>query len=383
VITVTRKLAVLIASALTAASAQNLSIGGAAGTNLTSNFQPFSVAPDISYINTQTLLLGGVAEWSFAGPLSIEADGLYRRLHEHDPFSSFSVVTWEFPVLAKYRFRLSHLTPFVEAGPSFRATGNLNDIHPSHYGFSAGVGVERQAGRLRIETAVRFTHWAADLESVPSDIRTKTDQLELLVAFRSPSLSNTRPFGAHVSLGAVAGTNLTGDFGTVTSSQFPQALANSGYSPQEVKAPFVDSAGPRSFMGGPVAALELPRQVSIEVDAIYRPLRSFVQALLSNGHENLTYEDHRTTWEFPILARHRWRLGAAGPFVEMGPSFRLLQDVYGAAPYGIAAGAGVETRAGRVRIAPCLRFTHWALPDASAPTNPRRGEVALLTGFSF
>jgi hypothetical protein len=377
-------LAGLLALPVHALLAQNLAFGGVLGANLTPNFQPFYSATGIAYTNTHTLLAGVEAEWSFAGAISIEADGLYRRLHELGiPPSAFSIVTWEFPILAKCRFPRPRFTPFLEAGPSFRATGNLNDIHPSHYGFTAGFGIERQVGRLRLETAVRYTHWAADLHSIPSDIRTSSDQLELLVGFRAPSLSNTRPFGAHLSLGAVAGTNLTGDFATVSSSQFPAALANSGITVQPGKETFVDGAGPRSFLAGPLAAWELPKRFSVEVEAVYRPLRSYVQAFLSDGRQNFTYQDHRSTWEFPILARHRWRIGRGEPFIELGPTFRLLQDVYGAEPYGIAAGAGVETRAGRLKIAPGMRFTHWARSEPAAPANPRRGEVAVLTAFSF
>jgi hypothetical protein len=71
------------------------------------------------------------------------------------------------------------------------------------------------------------------------------------------------------------------------------------------------------------------------------------------------------------------------PFVEAGPSFRLLQDVYGAALYGVTAGAGAETRLGRLKIAPGVRFTRWARDDPRAPTDPLGSEVAILTGVSF
>ena len=377
-------LAGLLAFPVHAAWAQNLAFGGVLGANVTPNFQPFYSATGVAYTNTHTVLAGVEAEWSLSGAISLEADGLYRRLHELGlPPSTFSIVTWEFPILAKYRFPRSRYTPFLEAGPSFRATGNLNDIHPSHYGFSAGFGIERQVGRLQLDTAVRYTHWRQDLHSIPSDIRTSPDQIELLLSLRATSLSNSRPFGAHFSAGAVAGANLTADYSTVGSAPFPAALANSGLSFEPGKETFVDGAGPRSLLAGPLVAWEFSRRFSVAVEAIYRPLRSHVQVFHSDGHRYLTYEDHRTTWEFPILARHRWRIGRAEPFVELGPAFRLLQDVYGAMPYGIAAGAGVETRAGGLKVAPGVRFTHWAQSDPPAPADPRRGEVAVLTAFSF
>jgi hypothetical protein len=373
------KIAIVLAT-LAPAFAQNLSMGGVAGSNFTPNFQP--AGP--SYTNTRSWIAGAVAEWSLAAPVSIETNVLYRQLHIlAGPSSHFSVVTWEFPILAKFRLGTGRMLPFVEAGPSLRATGNLNDIHPSHYGFTAGIGAERQLGRWRIEPALRYTRWAQDLEAQQAAIRTKPDQLELLVGLRAPTLANQRPFGARFSLGAVVGANLTGDYGSVASTAFPPALANSVIPNLAVDATFVSSAGPRSFVGGPEAAVQLSQHFAIAVQGIYRPLRSSVQVLEPGTRHGVNIEAHRTTWEFPALAQYHWRGGRAAPFIEMGPSFRLLQDVYGASPFGIAAGTGVETHLGRLKIAPGLRFTHWAQDDPPALTNPRRSELAILTGFSL
>ena len=76
-------------------------------------------------------------------------------------FAPNTVVTWQFPVLVKYKFPLGRLSPFLEGGPSFRSAGNLNRSDPSHVGVSAGVGVEAQWRRLRIAPRVRYTRWAA------------------------------------------------------------------------------------------------------------------------------------------------------------------------------------------------------------------------------
>ena len=250
----------------------------------------------------------------------LDRSGLYRRLHAlGHPGASFSVVTWQFPVLAHYRFSMRHVTPLLEAGPSFRATGNLNDVHPSHFGLTAGIGIEKQLGQLLIEPAVRYTRWAQDVRLFRSDIRTKPDQLEFLVGFRAPARSNTRPFGAHLSLGFVAGATLTAEFGSVTTSRFPPALANISYSAQLANATFISSAGPRSFTGGPLVALELPKRLSVEMQAINRPLRSSVQIFLPGGSKALRVADHRSTWEFPVLAQYRHRIGRARPFVENRP----------------------------------------------------------------
>lgn len=121
--------------------------------------------------------------------LSVEIGALYRPMNltiagrrpdgSLHSISPATVVTWQFPALAKYRFGSRPLKPFIEAGPSFRVTGNLNNATPSAYGGTAGLGVEAQLGRLKIGPVVRYTHWAADADFAGS--RTKRNQAELLV----------------------------------------------------------------------------------------------------------------------------------------------------------------------------------------------------------
>lgn len=104
--------------------------------------------------------------------LSIEVDGLYHELEftragiEPDgslnSVSPAPVVTWEFPVLTKYRFTFPLITPFVEAGPAFRTSGNLNGASPSNHGFVAGVGAEAHVWKFRVAPQFRYLRWARD-----------------------------------------------------------------------------------------------------------------------------------------------------------------------------------------------------------------------------
>lgn len=124
-------------------------------------------------------------------PNSLEADGLYRPMN----FTSFTssvpsgtapsntVVTWEIPLLLKWRFTTGRLRPFIEGGGSFRVAGNLNDSSPSHYGASAGAGLELKAGRSAISATARYTRWAADSVLVP---RTNQNQVEILLGWSFP-----------------------------------------------------------------------------------------------------------------------------------------------------------------------------------------------------
>jgi hypothetical protein len=385
------RLALLAMVVIRLSFAQNLSIGAAVGTHFTPNFQPSPAGSRLYYTDARIMFGGAVAEWSFvSAPVSIEVDGLYRRLHALiPPTSTFSVVTWEYPVLANYRVSVAGVNALLEAGPSFRSTGNLNDIHPSHYGFTAGLGVEMQVGQMRIAPLARYTHWGPDQHPGPHTVRTKVNQLELLVALRSRPLSNEHPFGSRLSFGFVVGTNLSSDFRNSAVSELDAVrgpLANIGYRSlqQVMNARFSVSSGPMSFLGGPLVSFQLPEHLTIEAQAVYRPLRSQTEVVFVDGRSRMTLQDHRTSWEIPLLAQYHWRARLpAQPFVELGPAFRVLQDVYGASPFGVAAGTGVSTRVGHLKIAPGLRFTHWARPDPTASTDPRRNELAVLTGFSF
>lgn len=120
--------------------------------------------------------------------LSLEIGALYRPMNltmvgvlpdgSFHSVSPATVVTWEFPVLAKYRLGSSSAKPFIELGPSFRASGNLNGSSPSPIGLTAGFGIETRFLGLRIAPLLRYTHWGADPDYTAS--RTKRNQVVAL-----------------------------------------------------------------------------------------------------------------------------------------------------------------------------------------------------------
>lgn len=69
--------------------------------------------------------------------LALEVDAIYRPLH-------------------------NGVSDGLEAGPSFRASGNLNGYNPSHFGVTAGAGMEIPKGWALLSTALRYTRWAKD-----------------------------------------------------------------------------------------------------------------------------------------------------------------------------------------------------------------------------
>ena len=115
-----------------------------------------------------------------SGRLSVEFNALYRpRVLSEGQRAT--VLTWEFPVLAKYKFSATRSNLFLELGPSFRTSGNTNGTNPSPYGVTAGAGVERRVHRLRVTPALRYTYWGADRRGPISPASMIRNQIDLVV----------------------------------------------------------------------------------------------------------------------------------------------------------------------------------------------------------
>ncbi|HEY4087886.1 MAG TPA: outer membrane beta-barrel protein [Bryobacteraceae bacterium] len=138
--------------------------------------------------------IGGLAlEVEARKRLSIEVNGLYRPFRTAivtpggpagDYRFDFTIVTWEFPLLAKYTFQpQAKIRPFVEAGPSFRLSGNRNGSNPSSAGITLGGGFQTNYGVMKVSPVLRYTRWADDSGTIPGGFLTKPNQVELLVAF--------------------------------------------------------------------------------------------------------------------------------------------------------------------------------------------------------
>jgi hypothetical protein len=357
---------------------QNLSIGVIGGGSLTDSFStqtaPAGPVSIVGYSQSKDYIAGATVELKFLPQWSVEVDGLFRELHfttasfvpggSLTTISPSPVITWEFPLLAKYRFDVWKAKPFVELGPSFRTAGNLNGTNPSHVGATAGFGVAIQARKLRIEPVLRYTRWMPDGVS-PFPAKSNPDQLELLVGFSAAPESKWQPLGSRFSVGLVAGVNLT------------DALQ-----PQNINlGPFVESTQPvRSFIVGPTVVLSLYNHLSVEADALYHPLRAEYTTVI-NGIMQPHYQSSIATWELPVLARYTFSMPLVNPVLEAGPSFRLPSA--GLSNYGATAGLGLEAHFHLLRIAPVVRFTHWAPDSITASARTLQNQVEFLVRFSL
>jgi hypothetical protein len=368
---------------------QNVSPGVIGGASPTGDFQDQRLfdgfSPGITNSSTpKRYVIGASLEFRIRSQFRLEVDGLFHPLGytfaglEPDgslnSISPATVVTWEFPVLAKYRFAFSGVNPFIEAGPSFRTTGNLNSANPSHFGFTAGVGVETHVRSLAIAPVIRYTRWAPSQRfAVP----TVADQVELLVGFSSSPQSSWRPLGGRVSVGAVVGTTLTHDFG----SQHTQFVSN------DANIDIFSGSGSHSFLAGAKVDVQLRGRFSVEVDGISESLKGTSRTTVTGTPSTPTllpgsFEFSVHEWKFPVLAKYRFEAGRIQPFAELGPSFRTPPGGTSYAHYGVTAGLGVEMRLRRFNIAPALRYTHWG-PDQFSGSHERLSQAEFLTGFAF
>ena len=84
----------------------------------------------------------------------VEVDGLYRPAHMIDGTvladgsirngEGSALLTWEFPILAKYKMSFSKVAPLIEAGPSFRAIGHGDSEDHSHHGSPAESALQQK-----------------------------------------------------------------------------------------------------------------------------------------------------------------------------------------------------------------------------------------------
>lgn len=384
--------AVLLFFVATGALAQQVSLGVVAGGSLTESFQTMNVPTGSSalpfdrfYSPSKDWIIGGMIELQLPLHFSIEADGLYRKLHFTtagvEPNGSLNgvspspVVTWEFPVLTKYRFQWSKLRPFVELGPSFRTAGNLNGTNPSHYGITAGIGADIHLPYLDIAPTLRYTRWSADGLSAAHP-NTNPDQVELLVAVSHESELSARPLNRKFSIGVIVGATFRRDLPTVTSAT-PVGPVSPGGSAQQGTT---TDSGLKTFLIGPTFELKLPKSLSIELDAVYHPLRYSAQTTVNGSLIRTSTFNDAITWELPALLKYTVGTRRLKPFVEVGPYFRLPQEVTSAlSTYGIGLGAGLEVQLRGVKIAPAFRYIHWA----SDRTGVNHNQAELLTGFFF
>ena len=118
--------------------------------------------------------------------LGLEVDALHRGYEYRNAGASFSNSSWEFPVLAKYRFFKGPIRPFIDGGLTF---SKLNDVakltsfsavqHSNSYGIVLGGGIEIKTPAVRITPEIRYSGYT--FLTFDSLLRTNRNQATFLV----------------------------------------------------------------------------------------------------------------------------------------------------------------------------------------------------------
>ena len=198
-----------------AASAQPFSYGIKGGLPMNDFLETVRTGSGSASTTTNRYIVGPTAELRLPFGLGVEADILFRHFNYSSSgtfgalvgnFSSATTANaWEFPLLAKYRFKGKVVHPFVDAGVSWdklsgltqtatnlvnrvsstTTTGNPSELSKSTTrGFVMGGGIDVKVLILHVSPEVRFTRWGDKHFIDPVGLlHSNLSQAEFLVGF--------------------------------------------------------------------------------------------------------------------------------------------------------------------------------------------------------
>jgi len=111
-------------------------------------------------------IVGPVVELRIPFGFALEVNGLYRGTEytatNNGVASNINAHAWEIPYLAKFRFPIPLLKPFISAGGAYRSFTDLpNNVTATHNAFVAGGGLELRISRLRLSGEARYLRWGS------------------------------------------------------------------------------------------------------------------------------------------------------------------------------------------------------------------------------
>lgn len=133
--------------------------GGWATTEVLKTTDPSAQLKDLN----NPFIIGPMVEMRLPFGFAAEVDGLYHHAEYYSPGlgpSNFSA--WEIPYMAKFRFPIPVVKPFVLVGGAYRTFTRSSS---GDNGFVTGLGIEMRTGRVRFSAEGRYLRWAASTES--------------------------------------------------------------------------------------------------------------------------------------------------------------------------------------------------------------------------
>lgn len=143
------------------------------------------------------------------------------------------------------------------------------------------------------------------------------------------------------------------------------------------------------YLLGPMVEVHLPFRLSVEFDALYRPVKYRVRSTVLGS----VSEASGGAWVFPVLAKYRFSGGLVSPYIAGGMAFNRLSglkelgDLADASADGFVAGMGLEGKLPFLRIAPEIRYTRWRSDNlrhlAGGFGLSNRNQLEALVGITF
>jgi len=136
-----------------------------------------------SLTRSNDYLVGPVVELRVPFGFALELDGIYRNaeynLTAPNVSARLNASAWELPYLAKFRFPIPLLKPFVSAGGAYRTFTDLPaNITPAHNAFVLAGGLELRIRRVRLSGEMRWLRWGEP--STSTGVRLTQNQGEVL-----------------------------------------------------------------------------------------------------------------------------------------------------------------------------------------------------------
>ncbi len=162
----------------------------------------------------------------------------------------------------------------------------------------------------------------------------------------------------------------------------------------------------RNYIVGPTFEVRLPFGLAIEVDALYRRFNynQFIGGTTGTTHVSTS----GNAWEFPLLAKYRFKAPVARPFIAGGLAWDTLsgltQNVRNAVAStgvissshpnelnnttttGFVLAGGIDIKLLFLHVAPELRYTRWGAKhflDPNGGLSSNQNQAEFLVGISF
>jgi hypothetical protein len=164
------------------------------------------------------------------------------------------------------------------------------------------------------------------------------------------------------------------------------------------------------YILGVTGEARLPFGLGVEVDVLYRHFRYNSSSGVGNLTSNITNIDTTAgAWEFPILAKYRFKGKFVRPFVDGGVAWDKLSgltqtvknvvatvshstttssppELANSTTRGYVLGAGLDLKLLLIHISPEVRLTRWGAKhfiDTTGIVNSKQNQAEFLVGITF